>query len=95
MPFFSGILYHPVGLTFPYLLLLLYLPFVPVATVKTIRGHTGYYFQIAIAVIVLIFLVQIAFQIVLVALGEEIVSSCNFLEILLRHIGLTKFNGMP
>ncbi|XP_037048036.1 piezo-type mechanosensitive ion channel component isoform X2 [Bradysia coprophila] len=89
------ILYHPVGLKFPYLLLLLYLPFVPVATAKTIRGHTGYYFQISIAVTVLIFLVQIAFQIVLATLGEGIISQCNFLEILLRHIGLTKFNGMP
>lgn len=91
---FSGILYRPVGLTLPYLLLLLYLPFVPVATEKTIRGHPGYYFQISIALTVVIFLVQIAFQIVLATLGEQIVSSCNFLEIVLRHIGMIKFNGM-
>ncbi|KAJ6640113.1 Piezo-type mechanosensitive ion channel component [Pseudolycoriella hygida] len=89
-----GILYRPVGLTLPYLLLLLYLPFVPVATVKTIHGHTGYFFQISIAFTVLVYLVQIAFQIVLATLGEQIVSSCNFLEIVLRHVGLIKFNGM-
>lgn len=87
-----GILYRPLGLTLPYLLLLLYLPFVPVATVKTIRGHTGYYFQFSIAIIVLIFLVQVSFQIVLLSLGQQIVSSCNFLEI---HLGIIKFNGMP
>lgn len=91
---FSGILYRPVGLTLPYLLLLLYLPFVPVATEKTIRGHSGYYFQISIALIVIIFLVQIAFQIVLATLGAEIVETCNFLESVLRHIGMIKFNGM-
>lgn len=83
------------GLTLPYLLLLLYLPFVPVATAKTIRGHTGFYFQLSITITVLIFLAQIAFQIVLATLGEQIIASCNFLEIVLRHIGFIKFNGMP
>lgn len=37
---------------------------------------------------------QIAFQIVLIALGDQLIESCQFLEILLRHIGLVKFQDL-
>lgn len=91
---FTGVLIRPVALALPYLLLLLLIPFVPVATIKTIKRQTGYYFSAAIALTVLILLLQIAFQVVLVALGEEFLQQCEFLETLFRHIGMIKFNRM-
>lgn len=92
--FIAGILCRPVALAIPYLLFLLYIPFVPCATIKTIRGHTGYYFRLVIGVTAVITLLQIAFQVVLLARGEEFFKSCEFLEILFRHIGLIKLNKL-
>lgn len=92
--FLTGVLIRPVALSLPYLLLLLLIPFIPIATAKTIKRQTGYYFSASIALTVLILLLQIAFQIVLIALGEEFLQKCEFLEILFRHIGMIKFNRM-
>lgn len=85
---------RPVALSIPYLILLFYTPFVPVATTKTIRGHAGYFFKAAIAVNTIIVLLQIAFQIVLVSENQDFLQSCEFLEILFRHIGMIRFNDV-
>lgn len=91
---FSGILCRPVALSIPYLILLFYIPFVPVATSKTIRGHTGYFFKIAIAISTIIVSLQIAFQIVLVTKGAEFLQACEFLQILFRHIGMIQLSDV-
>lgn len=92
--YFAGILCRPVALSIPYLILLFYLPFVPVATSKTIRGHTGYFFKLSIAISTIIVLLQVAFQIVLVSEGKEFLQACEFLEILFRHIGMIRLNDV-
>lgn len=90
----SGILCRPVALSIPYLIFLFYTPFVPVATARTIRGHTGYFYKLAIAITSIIILLQIAFQIVLLAEGSQFLKSCEFLELLFRHIGMIKLNDI-
>lgn len=90
--FFAGILIRPVALSIPYLILLFYTPFVPVATTKTIRGHTGYFFKAAIALSTITVLLQIAFQIYLISDGNNLLKPCEFLEILFRHIGMIRLN---
>lgn len=92
--YFTGILCRPVALAIPYLILLFYTPFVPVATSKTIRGHAGYFFKVAIAISTIIVLLQIAFQIVLLSMGPDFLEACEFLEILFRHIGMIKLNNL-
>lgn len=92
--YFAGILCRPVALSIPYLILLFYIPCVPVATSKTIRGHTGYFFKLSIAITTIIVLLQVAFQIVLVSEGREFLQACEFLEILFRHIGMIQFNDV-
>lgn len=66
----------------------------PVATPRSIKGSTGIYFKIYIAVSILLLLGQIAFQIVFVVLGYELIEQCTFTEILLRHVGLVKFEDL-
>ncbi|XP_055550145.1 piezo-type mechanosensitive ion channel component isoform X2 [Wyeomyia smithii] len=87
-------LMRPVGLSLPYLFFLLFLPFVPVATPRSIKGSTGIYFKIYIALSILLLVGQITFQIVFIVLGYELIESCQFLEMLLRHIGLVKFGDL-
>lgn len=88
------VLFRPVALSVPYLLLLLYMPWVPIASAKTIKRHTGCYFSIAIALCTIIVLLQIAFQILLATMGPTFLEQCAFLEILFRHIGMIKLNQM-
>lgn len=90
----SGILCRPVGLSIPYLIFLFYTPFVPVATARTLRGHTAYFYKTAIAITSIILVSQIAFQIVLLAEGSQFLKSCEFLELLFRHIGMIKLNDV-
>lgn len=90
----AGILCRPVALSVPYLILLFYTPCVPVATTKTIRGHTGYFFKAAIAISTIVVILQVAFQIVLASEGQGFLPSCEFLEILFRHIGMIRLNGV-
>ncbi|XP_055643566.1 piezo-type mechanosensitive ion channel component isoform X1 [Toxorhynchites rutilus septentrionalis] len=87
-------LMRPVGLSLPYLLFLFGLPFVPVATPRSIKGSTGIYFKIYITISILLLVGQIAFQIVFIVLGYQLIDSCQFLELLLRHIGLVKFEDL-
>lgn len=89
-----GIVCRPVALSIPYLIFLFYTPFVPLATSKTIRAHTGYYFKLVIAITSIVVLLQIAFQLVLVFEGSDFLKSCEFLEILFRHIGMIKLNNI-
>jgi len=78
----------------PYLLFLFYLPFVPVASYRSVKGHTGYYLKLLIFVSVLLVLAQIAFQILLTVLGNDFIAKCEFLEILLRHVGLVRLDEL-
>jgi hypothetical protein len=86
---------RPVGISIPYFLLFLYLPLVPVATTKSMKGRTGVFLKVLIGSTILISLCQIAFQIVIVSLGSDFLPECGFLEIILRHVGLVKLTGLP
>lgn len=82
----TGILARPVALAIPYVVLLLWLPFVPVATAASMRKHTKGYFIVAIALSAAICVAQIAFQIVVFT--TPALPRCDQLEYLLRHIGM-------
>lgn len=57
-------------------------------------GHTGYYLKILLFFSVILCLVQISFQILLTVLGNDLVQKCEFLEILLRHVGLVRLDNL-
>jgi hypothetical protein len=57
-------------------------------------GHTGYYLKLLIFVSVLLCLAQAAFQILLAVLGNDFVAKCEFLELLLRHVGFVRFDEL-
>lgn len=57
-------------------------------------GHTGIYLVLLISVSVLLCLAQIGFQIFLAVVGNGIIQKCEFLEILLRHIGLVRLDEL-
>ena len=57
-------------------------------------GHTGYYLKILIFFSVILCLVQVAFQILLAVLGNDLVRKCEFLELLLRHVGLVRLDNL-
>lgn len=57
-------------------------------------GHTGIYLALLIFVSVLLCLTQIAFQIFLAVVGNDIIAKCEFLEILLRHVGLVRLDEL-
>lgn len=114
----TGCFLRPVGLSLPYLIFLLYLPFVPVASQRSIRGkvktdnlrlfkifydnryrvhttgHTGYYLKLLIFVSFCLSAVQIAFQVLLAVLGNDLITKCEFLEILLRHVGVVRLDSL-
>jgi piezo-type mechanosensitive ion channel component 1/2 len=60
----------------------------------TFAGHTGFYLSLLIFVSVLLCLAQSAFQIFLAVVGNEFVQKCEFLEILLRHVGLVRLDEL-
>jgi hypothetical protein len=70
------------------------IPFIPVATSKSIKGRTGLFLKILIGITVLLCLIQIAFQIVLVVIGDDFLPKCEFLELLFRHIGLIRLDDI-
>lgn len=59
-----------------------------------LSGRTGVYLKLLIVVSTLLGLVQIAFQILLIVLGNNFVEKCEFLEILLRHVGLVRLDEL-
>lgn len=73
----SGVIFRPSGLSALYLLILFYLPFVPVPTEKTMSGHAGVFLKILIVLTSLTTMGQIAFQITLAAMPPY----AEFLEV--------------
>lgn len=59
-----------------------------------IVGHTGVFLKLLIFVSTLLGLAQIAFQVLLAVLGNDFVAKCEFLEILLRHVGLVRLDEL-
>lgn len=57
-------------------------------------GHTGIYLVLLIVVSVLLCLSQIAFQVFLAVVGNDFIKKCEFLEILLRHVGLVRLDEL-
>lgn len=80
------------ALSIPYVVLLLWLPFVPVATPATMKKHTKAYFIMAIMLSVAIVIAQIAFQVVMFT--TPAIPRCQQLEYLMRHIGMIVLYNM-
>nr|UEE08537.1 putative piezo-like channel protein [Astacus leptodactylus] len=79
-----------------YLLLLMAIPLLPPPTFLTMRGHTGRYLKAVVGLSVVNFLLQFIFQIVLLSLPPYgyFLRECEFLEKLLRHLGLVRLDGI-
>nr|XP_045617167.1 piezo-type mechanosensitive ion channel component-like isoform X3 [Procambarus clarkii] len=79
-----------------YLLLLMAVPLLPPPTIHTMRGHTGRYLKAVVGLSVVNFLLQFIFQIVLLSLPPYayFLRECEFLEKLLRHLGLVRLDGI-
>ncbi|XP_074025276.1 piezo type mechanosensitive ion channel component isoform X1 [Leptinotarsa decemlineata] len=92
----SCVIFRPSGLSSIYLLVLCYLPFVPVPTTSTIQGHTGLFLKILIAISVLTSLCQLTFQIVLLLLPPyaHFLKEDLLLEKILRHVGFVRLNDI-
>lgn len=88
----TGILARPVALSIPYVVLLLWLPFVPVATAASMRKHTKGYFIVAITLSAAVCVAQIAFQIVVFT--TPMLQRCGQMEYLMRHIGMLLLYNM-
>ncbi|XP_065226860.1 piezo-type mechanosensitive ion channel component isoform X3 [Planococcus citri] len=84
-------------MTAVFLLLLLYVPFVPLPTPQTMSGHTAVFLKLSFILSALMLLLQVTFQIVLISLknyGQIIQQSCGELEKLFRHIGFIRYNSL-
>jgi hypothetical protein len=57
-------------------------------------GRTGFYLALLIFVSILLCLVQVAFQIFLAVVGNDIIEKCELLEIILRHVGLVRLDDL-
>jgi len=57
-------------------------------------GPTGYYLKLLIFVCFCLAAVQIAFQILLAVLGNDFIAKCEFLEVLLRHVGVVRLDDL-
>ncbi|KAK3878310.1 hypothetical protein Pcinc_017051 [Petrolisthes cinctipes] len=79
-----------------YLLLLMAIPLLPAPTFHTMRGHTGRFLKAVVGISVVNFLLQFTFQIVLLSLPPYayFLQQCDFLEKLLRHLGLVRLDGI-
>ncbi|KAK7789716.1 hypothetical protein R5R35_007290 [Gryllus longicercus] len=83
-------------LSFIYLLLFFYAPWVGVPSVKSMQGATGWYLQIVMICSFLTSMAQLSFQIVLLSMPPygHFLEPCEFLERVLRHIGLVRLDGI-
>ncbi|CAH1175750.1 unnamed protein product [Phaedon cochleariae] len=90
------IIFRPSGLSAIYLLVLCYLPFVPVPTEKTLNGHTGIFFKIFLVISVLTPISQLAFQVFLLLKPPyaHLLKDDPFLEKILRHAGFVRLDGL-
>ncbi|GJQ85619.1 hypothetical protein Trydic_g20169 [Trypoxylus dichotomus] len=88
-------LFRPSLLSAIYLCLLLCSALVPVPTTKTMAGSTGIYLKILIAISVLGFLLQLAFQIVLLSLPPygHFLEACKIPETILTYCGFVRLDN--
>ncbi|CAG7819154.1 unnamed protein product [Allacma fusca] len=92
------IVFRPCGLSLLYLLLILYLPLVPIPKSRTFTGgHTGRYLKVALFISFLTVAAQFIFQVVLLSLPPSygsFLTDCQITEKVLRHLGLVKLNDL-
>ncbi|XP_043467298.1 piezo-type mechanosensitive ion channel component isoform X4 [Leptopilina heterotoma] len=91
----GSVIWRPVGLSLVYLVLMLCAPIIPVPTHITMKGHTGRYLKTCFSLSFIVTLIQITFHIVLLAFPPygHFLKNCEFLEKLLRHIGLVRLDS--
>ncbi|XP_049533758.1 piezo-type mechanosensitive ion channel component isoform X3 [Anopheles darlingi] len=85
------LLMKPVGLSLPYLIFLLMIPYVPVANKKTIVGHAGLLFKLLFVWTLLVLMSLLVYQVILISSSIE---SCSVGGKVLRHIGIVKFHEL-
>lgn len=59
-----------------------------------LAGHTGFYLSLLLFTSVLLCLAQSGFQIFLAVVGNDFIQKCQFLEILLRHVGVVRLDDL-
>lgn len=57
-------------------------------------GGPGIFYKLLILVSITTFLLQAAFQIYLAVVGNATIVKCEFLEILLRHVGFVRLDAL-
>lgn len=57
-------------------------------------GGPGVFYKLLILVSIITFLLQAAFQIYLAVVGNATIIKCEFLEILLRHVGFVRLDEL-
>ncbi|XP_077295229.1 piezo type mechanosensitive ion channel component [Arctopsyche grandis] len=94
----SSVIIRPIGFSLLYLLLMFYLPFVPVPTAKTFKGHAGHYLRCVLVISVITMFCQIAWQITIVSIPmkwyDDWLKYCEPIEAGLRHAGLVDLNNL-
>ncbi|KRT84607.1 hypothetical protein AMK59_1832, partial [Oryctes borbonicus] len=91
----TSALFRPSALSAIYLILLLCSALVPVPTTKSMAGSTGIYLKILIVFSVLGFLLQLAFQVVLLSLPPygHFLEVCQIPETILTYCGFVRLDN--
>ncbi|XP_044744035.1 piezo-type mechanosensitive ion channel component isoform X4 [Chrysoperla carnea] len=89
--------FRPCLLSAIYLILLLVLPYIPLATKENYHSVTGFYLRLVMILSFLTSISQIIFQVVLFALPPYayFLSNCNETEKILRHVGFIHLESIP
>ncbi|XP_024082959.1 piezo-type mechanosensitive ion channel component 1 isoform X5 [Cimex lectularius] len=97
LAFLSGIILRQNGQSFLYLILLFINPTVPVPTVKSMFGWTGFYQKFVLCVTIINMLSSFAFQLVLISnppYGHLVEPPCSSIERYLRYAGLVRLDKL-
>ncbi|CAH1388772.1 unnamed protein product [Nezara viridula] len=94
----AGVTLRQNALSGLYLFVLLWIPFIPVPTSKSMAGISGHFQKAVVALPSINLLASIAFQLVLAfgfpPYGSLVEPTCGMLERILRHVGLVRLDHL-
>nr|XP_014270454.1 piezo-type mechanosensitive ion channel component isoform X3 [Halyomorpha halys] len=94
----AGVTLRQNGLSGIYLFFLLWIPFIPVPTSKSMAGISGHFQKAVVALTSINIIATIAFQLVLAfgfpPYGSLLEPRCEMLERILRHVGLMRLDNL-
>lgn len=94
----AGVTLRQNALSCVYLLFLLWVPFIPVPTSKSMAGIAGHFQKAVVVLTSMNLLASIAFQLVLAFVfppyGSLVEPQCGMLERILRHVGLVRLDNL-